>query len=347
MNVKYLFIIFVCLSIFASCKSYTPFYIDVLKPAPTILPPGKQKILLINRSMNDHFSNLNSDTLNKSISFAKKKARYAVLDSIASDSILKTLSAFFNENGLLNIVIPKNPNLYKGVNAKYILTKLDWSYVNKMCNLYHTDMLAALEVYYTDITTLYSKLKTGDTALLHHAEFDIAYQTHWRIYDPEHKKVVTQHMIKDTISWGYTTSSQLDLIKNIPDIRDALCHASYEAAIEYANQISPKWLTQKRIIFNKGDKILSESAKLIQLNQFTEARDLLTNKLPQLSANNKSKASYNIALSFELEGNIDKAIYWANRSNKIQFRNQVVEYLKILNIRKTTIQKIEESLSNK
>jgi hypothetical protein len=48
----------------------------------------------------------------------------------------------------------------------------------------------------------------------------------------------------------------------------------------------------------------------------------------------KSKIEFNLALSFEMTGDIDKAIEWGAKSYKTYYRNSTSKYLKILDRRR-------------
>ncbi|MCL3780725.1 hypothetical protein EMN47_10065 [Prolixibacteraceae bacterium JC049] len=290
--------------------------------------------------MNTDFSKLQADSLNKLILYTKKKKKYLLLDSIGADSTLRALAHIINEKKYMEATIPDRPNLYKGINAQFILTQLDWPYVKKMCQLYETDLLVAMEVYYTDITTQYATEQL-DQAKLYSASMDVAYQTHWRIYDPEKESILTQYMVKDTVSWTYSTPIKKQLQREIPDVRDIICYASYNIAEEYSKQICPEWQVQERIIFNKGSDTIQKSAQLILENKFIEAQEVLLKEVKTISKSDRSKAAYNLALAYELEGQLDSAMIWVQKSHQAQFRNQSIQYLELLKKRKKLIEQFD------
>jgi hypothetical protein len=99
-----------------------------------------------------------------------------------------------------------------------------------------------------------------------------------------------------------------------------------------------RWRPERRRYFIKGN------AGFRQANQFAERGDWLNAVLKWTevaekasSKTLKSKAQLNVALGYEILGDIDMAIKWALESYETMYRPLTYEYLEILRRRKNEI----------
>lgn len=123
--------------------------------------------------------------------------------------------------------------------------------------------------------------------------------------------------IPGSIFWeGYgktLSEANNDLIKEDSLIKECSEFAG-ELPIKY---LLPTWNTSNRYYYTSGSVELRDGAVLIRENSWDDAL-----KLWQLANNQKSKkiqmrTAFNIALYYEMHDDIEKAVEWAEKANKI------------------------------
>jgi hypothetical protein len=130
-------------------------------------------------------------------------------------------------------------------------------------------------------------------------------------------------------------NSARDLCSRFTPVKQALTETGIAVAIDLADEISTVWRTEHRAIYYKGDPELKHAADLVNANEWEQAMALWRNVAEKSKSKAvKSKAEMNLAVGYEIQGNLDEAISWAVKSYETMFRNNTYYYLEILKRRK-------------
>lgn len=106
-------------------------------------------------------------------------------------------------------------------------------------------------------------------------------------------------------------------IHSVLSEKDVLAESANFAAAKVADKMVPHWIQTDRIYYTGGNVEMRDAAVYLREGDWEEAQKLwlsLYNRLKKGKA--KSKAAFNIALSYEILNNIEEAELWLQKSQK-------------------------------
>lgn len=325
-----------------SCISTKPLLIEIPQKSKKELPENIQSLLLIARVVNDNYTNWDEDSLQNL--FFKKNFNYDTIisDIQTVDTTLKALGELLFESGRYDYVIPEN-RFPKIDNTTLIAGEMPWKEVKVLCDTFKTDAILSLDFFKTRVFTNYDKTVNFEVFSNSfrdesHAEMKVNYEALFRIYDPVAEKVIMRRFMRDTVVWEGSDRSARDLFYWFTPVKQALTEAGIAIALDLSGEISPAWLTKRRSYFASGDANLKKAVPLVNSGLWEEAIVLWKNTAEATNSKSaKSKAEFNIALGYEMLGDIDMAIEWALKSYTTMYRTNTYNYLETLEQRKKEI----------
>lgn len=129
-----------------------------------------------------------------------------------------------------------------------------------------------------------------------------------RLYLPGRKSPLMELVSTDSLYFdlGYRISE-----------KEIIEEASRHAASVMANKIVPYWQTVNRFYFDGGGVEMRDAAVYVREGDWTSARDLWTKVYNrQKKGKTKFRAAYNIALSYEMTGDMEKASEWLSNASE-------------------------------
>lgn len=129
-----------------------------------------------------------------------------------------------------------------------------------------------------------------------------------RLYLPGRKSPLMELVSTDSLYFdlGYRVSE-----------KEIIEEASRHAASVMANKIVPYWQTVNRFYFDGGGVEMRDAAVYVREGDWTSARDLWTQVYNrQKKGKTKFRAAYNIALSYEMTGDMEKASEWLSNASE-------------------------------
>ena len=342
-NIIYVVIILLIVSS-TSCISTKSLTIELPRQSRNELPNNIQSLTLVNRTVDNTFTNLNSDSLQKI--FYKQNFNYDTIinDIQASDTTLKALGELLFESGRYDFVIPEERFLEFKRNA-FLNTDMSWERVKELCETYNTDAVLSLEHFKTRVSTDYEKESYYDAVKAgynwaSYAEIKIYYQAIFRVYDPLQEKVILREFIRDTVIWENSDRTANELFDSFTTVKDALSEVGIAIALDFSDKICPNWIEEQRNYFPSGDSNLKQAAQFVAIGNWETAMNLWKDLAEETNSKSiKSKAEFNIAIGYELDGKLDSAILWALKSYETMYRQVTYNYLELLKRRKNELKK--------
>ncbi len=340
---KLLMLLFAGTALF-SCISTRSLTLEIPEKPRKELPENIQSLLILSRVSNEKYNNLDTDSLQWI--FYKQNFDYDTIinDISVVDTTLKALGDLLYESGRFDIVIPENRFLENN-NSLAIARELTQTEVKSLCDTFKTDGVLSIDYFKTRVMTSFDKMVDFDPYTNNYvdfvkAEMKVNYEVLFRIYDPLKQNSISRRILMDTLSWEGADRTTTDLFYSFTPVKNALYEAGITVAIDFAGEISPVWRTETRRIYISGDDFLKKAAILVDSNQWEEAIKLWKNSLENAkSASVKSKTEFNLAVAYEIAGDVDAAIEWALKSYETMFRTITYDYLGILKNRKTELQR--------
>jgi hypothetical protein len=335
-----LILFIISLSVPAQLKKFT---VEVPVPPSFKISDSIQSFTLMNRSMTPEFSNVANDSLQ--VAFYRKNfdSNYIILDSLVADTTLKVLGDLLFESNRFDIVIPVERNMSRTLSYLNTPEPLNWETVNSICETYQTDALIVLENIATRVVSNYSKVKELIDFTyynVHVASMDFYYRAHWRVYDPKVRQVVVDILVnQDTLYWDNYDYTLVELFKGLPSVKEAAIETGIKTALDFSQIIAPSWIPATRYYYVMKNQAIDMSVQLAAEGKWNDA---LENWLPYANMGNnvnQSKIMLNIALAYEMTGDLNSAIDWAKKSMQTYYREVANHYLKELLKRQLALKK--------
>jgi hypothetical protein len=184
------------------------------------------------------------------------------------------------------------------------------------------------------------------------AYLHVNYVAKWSIHNAS-GTLLDEYTDRNLMDWrsGIRTG-KAQAVTGLPAVKDAWWDMGIVIARNYADRIVPRWQTGVRNIYliNKFPE-LSQQAYSAMLNDgYARAFDIWEIMLMQCRKRGqkriKSRITHNIAVACEFQNQLDKAIYWAQRSVNLNIQSQTVRYLNLLREREQHQLKLDLQLSN-
>lgn len=337
---KKLFII-LALVILANCvhAQLKKFTVEIPQKPKYLISDSIQSFTLLNRAITPEFQNYNKDSLQ--ISFYKQNFNIdkVILDSVAADTTLKALGELLFESDRYDVVIPVDRNIYRSLSYAQTNEPLSWEYVESVCNEFQTDALIVLENLAMKTSTKYNtKTEFGDAfefEKTYYASVTYFSRAHWRIYYPAKKQIIVDYKsTQDTLFWEDYQYKLITVFNNLPSIKKAAIETGINAAINFSDLIAPRWVEVSRYYYIVGDTAIDNSIKLAADGNWEEALNNWLLYEDKGGSSDRSKILLNIALAYEMTGDIDKAIEKVRKSQNLYYREVTNFYLNQLYKRK-------------
>lgn len=333
-----------------SCVSINYVQIQIGEPGKEDLPEKIQSLTLVNRSVDDRFTDTPVDSMQLAFYKSDFNLDTTIYDLTAADTVIKALGDLLYESGRYDIVIPKEHFLPHQKNL-FFSVAMPWDEVKALCDTFHTDAVLSLDHFKTSVSAKYGAEAIYDGIAERYYKayvtlMAVRYEAIIRIYDPEKKEIINRSVLTDTLIWDDADYSNQDLFSRFTKFKSALTEAGVAIALRFSDKISPVWRNETRKFFKTNIPVLDQADTLATKNKWDDAVNIWLSAIENGQAkgkNAKSKLEYNIALGYEMAGNINEAIRWGVKSYNDMYRPMTVEYLDILKRRKEQLNKISKN----
>ena len=326
-----------------SCKTQQ-LYLNVIEPAPVTLSQEIKKVGVINRSVPTDETKI-LDVIDKALTLEgvnldKDGAEQAI--NGLSDELLN--NSRFNEVKTLTDIDFRTPSL--GI----FPVPLSWEIVAKICKETGTDALFALEYYDTDTKIKYSTHNGGDKkvmglkipGIVHQADMETIVKTGWRIYDPASRVIADQFNHFQSVVFTSSGITPLVAVTALIGRKEAIIDVSNKAGHSYALRLIPFELRVMRDYFVKGTNNFKIAKRKAQVGKWSEAGQLWEQETTNPKRKIAGRATYNMAIINEINGNVDAALEWAQKAWEYYKIRLALKYVRILENRMYKKEILEE-----
>jgi Family of unknown function (DUF6340) len=311
---------------FISCKT-SSLSVEVLKPAEITIPGPIKTLAVVNRSLpsEDHRAvNILEGVLTGEGIYVDREASQRTIAGVANK---------LNSSPRFRITVPDGINL-KGTGTSIFPEPLSWTKIEEICKTYSADAVVALETFDSNVSTDFKKedrkRKENERTItykVHIATLDIGIDAGWRIYYPNEKRIVDQNTFMDHKYWEGEGKNDDDAASKLPNPREAIKEAGFYAGNQYAYRISPMYVWVSRKYYKKGP-LDFENAKLnVKANDWEGAKEIWTKYINDPDQKLAGYANYNMALYYEIQGDLEKAKEWAQKSYTKYYHKPAYQYL--------------------
>ncbi len=318
-----------------SCVSTKSLLIEIPVPAEKTLPTDIQSLTIVTQAVDEKFTDLEADSIQTI--FYNQRFNYdtVIYDRQMADTTLKVVGELLFESGRYDYVIPENRFL-KPFNNSFSGLTMPWDTVKNLTETYETDAVLSLDHLKTRVITDYGNETYFDAFSdgfysAAQAQMKVVYEALFRVYDPVEEKIAMRETMRDTLIWEDADVSARNLFSRFTPVKQALTETGIAIALELSEKIAVIWRTEQRVYFNNGNDKLKQASQLVNNGNWQDAITLWKETAENSNSKSlKSKALFNIAVGYEMLGNVDEAISWALKSYDTMYRQATYDYLRTL-----------------
>lgn len=300
---------------FTSCAT-SSISVRVLKPADITLPSNIKTVAIMNRSLADKDSKLGN------IIEGVLTGEQLFGDREGSEKCIIGLYDQLNTTDRFVPCLPKDVEKYKGTGTDKWPEPLKEGDIEGICRSCKADALIVLETFDSDQGLKYNdvertrKNNDGTTAkyMAKVAHLDIGISAGWRIYYPVKKEIIDQNVFVDHKHWDAEGLTESEASGRLPVRRHAVNDAGYFAGQQYGYRISPAWVWVGRTYFVKGNDNLKDGKFKVKAKAWEEAEQIWLKDAKNPDPKIAGRATHNLALAREVQGDLEKALEWAKIS---------------------------------
>lgn len=232
---------------------------------------------------------------------------------------------------------------------------LEWQYLEQLSHQYSAQAIVSLEIMDTDfIVTKGKKVvnsKQGDqevpsTRYYAHGVGNITIGI--RLYVPAARTIVDQQLLTDTHTWEATGTSIQDAVIQLISRNDANRYLSRSVGSTYAYKIAPMPVRIARHFRGKAKKSpeLEQGTRYADVAQWNEAIEVWKSGLNRVRRDKEAGyLSHNIAIGYEVLGDFEQSLEWAEKSY-VQYGNKEArEYFNLVRGRMRAEQRAQDQLN--
>lgn len=329
------------------CSTVSSLRMELVQPSSEILSSDIQSLLLVNRAVDKSYTDDPADSIQIRFYKAQFTVDTLIRDLKAADTLLQVLGTLLYESGRYDIVIPEDRFIMKDTVNPYSEV-MKWEQVDQLSKTFNTDAVLSLENFRTNVITSYDRSTlfnpvTEEFSSIFTAKMKIGYSAHFRLYNPITRSSLNNYLFNDTLIWENYDYDLKNLFLQFTYVKQGLTEAGIDASLQLSERIAPAWIDSRRAYFSKGSTVLRQTSSLVKAHEWENALDIWleqTNKTKSKTL--LSKFEFNIALAYEMLGDIEEAIRWGIRSHETMYRPLTYRYLKVLNERKEVIKQMNE-----
>lgn len=336
-------LVFLLLAIFTfSCNSTKSLLVEIPQPSRKELPANIQSLTIVTQTVNYKYNNTPADTLQKLFYKQNFNLDTVIYDKKVMDTTMIALGELLFESGRYDFVIPENRYIPRTESQTFSI-EMSWDVVKEICELYNTDAVLSIDHMTTRVITDLQResfFNPYDNNFYSgaRAEMKVLYDALFRVYDPQTERVLVREYISDTLIWEDSNSSVRGLFENFTPVKQALYEAGIALALDFSDKISVIWEMQRRNYFHKGNSNFEKANQFVNSGNWSAAVDIWKEVAENTGSKSlKSKAEYNIAVGYEMTGDLNRAIKWAVQSYETMYRTQTYDYLLKLRERKNEL----------
>ncbi len=232
--------------------------------------------------------------------------------------------------------------------------QLSWDVIEQMCTKNGVDAIFVLELFDTDTkidyraipVTLKGPLGVEIPAIEHEAKMIVTVKSGWRIYDPQSKRVLDEVFVAEDLVRTGRGINPIKAAAALMDRKDAVKQVAYIAGKEYAQRILPYRIRVSRKYYVKGSRNLEAAKRKAQTGNWDGAGDLWLEETTNGKAKVEARACYNMAIIAEINGDLDIAVEWAQKSYEDYGNKLALSYVRILKRRIARNERLQRQLED-
>lgn len=342
------FIFYLILIILVSaCGSTKRMTMGITNPAIIHLSKEIKNVGIINRSEPSQKNNT-LDKIDQILSAEgfnlDKKGAEAAISSIAYE--LEMIQDFESIKRIENV-----EDIKKGI--AILPASLSWDIVDQLCEENNVDLIFSLEFYDTDtkssfkVTTIPVKNNLGVKVSVPGQEVTLntSINSGWRIYNPQTRLVIDERIYTKNMVFSGSGINPLKAVEAVQRRNETIEEYSKNVGIAYAQRLVPNSTRISRDYFVSGTDNFKLAQRRALTGDWEGAANLWKKELNNPDFKIRGRANYNMAISSEIDGDLDLAVQYASAAYTDYKNKLALDYVNILKYRQQQNDILKQQLS--
>lgn len=326
---------------FVSCLVQKESMVEVLKPAEINFPSNIRSVTLVDNTLPQPLNSGNV-LVRKEWNYRSVKTESKSVDSVKVDSlgfaVVYNAANTLLQNGFLDTVVVWKQNMANPRKSwtSQVLSPLE---IKSILDSTGTDAVFSLDVY------AYENIFTSTNYPTDEYSFDItsSFNMLWRFYDAS-ANLLTSKVFVDTLYFDPEMYGVFEYSRVRFFSKAVIGDLAWEAGNYSALKMFPWWKKVSRVYFTNGSSNLKLAARFYEKGDYESAFSLWDTDFKQLTKKTKARAAFNLALYYELKGELSQALYYLNAAMEIYTKSKtlskqsvdyqlILSYISVINTR--------------
>ncbi len=322
----------------SSCGSMNDLRLKIFQPAFVKVPDSIKNVGMINRYLGYRDNN----AINIVEGILTGEGIYG--DKQGSITALKELGNMMSNSGRYHVIeLPEK--VVKGVAPEGMPVPIESSVLDSLARVYEVDGFVVLENFDSDINRKISPSSTpivlpgGITIPGIHVHMDVFANSYWRFYDTQNRNVLDQFTNRGFVSYDTDAVSELLANGKLPMAKNAVGKAGQLSGRNYSLRIVDQYVWVGRRYYKRGSDEMKHTARMVVVKDWDEASVIWKELIETGKEKVASRALYNLALYYEVKGNLNAAIKCAEDCYKMYKNKKALFYSNVLKNRQRELTK--------
>lgn len=331
----------------SSCTTLMFTSLDVLRPAKIAFVPEANNLLIVNNTITQPAE------YGHKIQLLNERAKKVTLptDSLSIFCLGALKEELDGKNFFSTIqLLPNTLNSGSDFNN---ISRLNAGNVKNLCKSQQADVILSLDKITVNDDLIEYYVNESSTFL---STLDVKFETFWSVQYPNNPKI-TSVQFKDTIYWESESYYRKKAMSDIPNRSDALIDGSLYVGQKTINRFIPYWDKVDRYLFKSNNKLMKQGLDSVYVKNWTSAIENWEKAIKNTKSTKvQAQAQNNIAVAYEIIGNMDKASDYAAKSyysfskipiDEFSSYSRLIDYMNELEQRKSEISVLKKQLGEK
>ena len=289
----------------SSCTKLLYTSLDVLRPAKVAFNNDVNNVLIINNTVPQP-ADIGHNT---QFAFEEAKKEAYNTDSLSIFCLGALKEDIESKNFFASVqLLPNSINTSTDFgSANYISDET----VKSLCSSTQADAIISLD-----------KIKVKDEIVevfdaptnTYVSTLELNFESYWSIHYPNKEEFYAMQF-KDTVFWEAESNYRKKGIKELPKRENALVDGALYVGQNTVNRLVPYWEKVDRYFFNPNKKYFKQAMDSVYVKNWDSAISSWQTVMSQSKSNwTKAQAANNIAIAYEITGNVDKALEYASQA---------------------------------
>lgn len=301
----------------SSCTTFLYTSLDVLRPAKVNFALDATNLLMVNNTV------IQPSNYGHKTNFLNEKE---VNETVRTDSLaLYCVSALNEELETKNFFssVQLMPNSIHAGSEFLTSNRLPTDSVKNLCKATGASVILSLDnIKVNDDLTEY--FIPERSSYLYSLEAKV--ETSWSVHYPTNSDT-SSIRFRDTLYWESESYNKQEAITQLPKREDALIDAALETGRKSVNRFIPYWEKVDRYFCNPSNKLMKRGMDSVYVKNWKSAIEIWDIAFTKNKGTSiKGQAAHNIAVGYEIDGNIDKALEYALKAYHLFEKGRLFDY---------------------